>query len=163
MKTLGYITALITAAAMVSFAASALAGVASQTTSVKGAYTGKATEKVNGQSVSAFAKGTGKVGVVGKSTISGTVKGTTTNPPCSPFGGPGTIKGAKGTLKVTVTKARGCAASEEDQNSITFSGTVKVKGGTGKFAKAKGSFHISGHYDRTGGAFNVKLTGTLTY
>ncbi len=38
-----------------------------------------------------------------------------------------------------------------------------MKGGTLKFKKAKGSLHFSGHYDRKSGAFNVKLTGTLTY
>jgi hypothetical protein len=59
--------------------------------------------------------------------------------------------------------SRGCAAGEDDQDSISVSGTAKVTGGTLKFRKAKGSLHFSGHYDRKSGAFNVTLTGSFTY
>jgi len=163
MKKLAHITALVGLAACAVFAASALAAPASTTVAFKATYAGKATEKVSGQNVSAAAKGSGKASVLGKSTITGTVKGTTANPPCSPFNGPGKISSSKGTLKVNVVNSRGCAASEDDQTNISLTGTVKGLGGTGKDAKAKGSFHFSGHYDRSGGAFNVKLTGKLTY
>ena len=40
---------------------------------------------------------------------------------------------------------------------------MKVTGGTLLFRKAKGSIHFSGSYDRTSGAFAVKLTGKFTY
>jgi hypothetical protein len=163
MKKLTRITAIVGTAACAAFAASALAAPASTTVTLKATYAGKATEKVSGQDVTAVAKGSGKASVLGKSTISGTVKGSTANPPCSPFGGPGKIVGKGGSLKVTVVNSRGCAASEDDQDNISLSGTVKVKGGTGKYTKAKGSIHFSGQYDRSGGAFNVKLTGKLTY
>lgn len=143
-------------------AASAFAGLAAKAP-FKATYNGQTTEKVSGQEITALAKGTGTASVLGKSTISGTVKGTTANPPCSPFAGPGLIRSAKGTLKVNVTNARGCAASEQDQNNISLSGTVKIKSGTAKLKKAKGSFHFSGRYDRQSGYFKVKLTGTLTY
>lgn len=164
MKKLTRITAVIGVAACAAFAASALAAPATTTVKFTANYAGKATEKVSGQSVTAVAKGSGKASVLGKSSIKGTVKGTTANPPCSPFGGPGKITSAKGNLNVTVVNSRACAASEDEQNSINIGpGTVKVKGGTGKFAKAKGTLHFSGHYDRSSGAFNVKLTGSLTY
>ncbi len=89
MKKLTRITALIGIAACAALAASAFAASASKTVPFKATYAGKATEKVSGQTVTALAKGAGTASVLKKSTISGTVKGTTANPPCSPFGGPG--------------------------------------------------------------------------
>jgi hypothetical protein len=130
----------------------------------KGTYVGKVTEKIDGQNVTAVASGAGKGTAVGVGKLSGVVKATTANPPCSPILGPGTISGLKGKLKVNVTTpSRGCAASEDDQDSITVSGTAKVTGGTLKFKKAKGSLHFSGHYDRKSGSFRVTLTGSFTY
>ena len=129
-------------------------------------YSGTVTEKVNGQIVTATTKGSGKGTLVGKSTIAGLVTADTSSAStsgCAPFTGPGTITGTGGKLKVTVVSSRGCAVSEDEQNSINVSGTVKVNGGTSKYKKAKASLHFSGHYDRGTGAFTVKLTGKLTY
>jgi hypothetical protein len=127
-------------------------------------YSGTVTEKVNGQVVTAVPKGKGTGTVIGKSVLTGTVKATTANPPCSPLNGPGTLAGATGKLQLTLLPAsRGCAASEDDQNNISFSGSAKVTGGTGKFRGAKGTLRFTGHYDRAGGTFNVKLTGTVKY
>jgi hypothetical protein len=149
------------------FALSALVAataLASTSVSFTGNYTGKVTEKVDGQTVTALATGAGKGTIIGTGKLSGTVTGTTANPPCSPLSGPGTLTGAKGKLKITVVStSRGCAASEEDQDSITLSGTAKVTGGTLKFKHARATLHFSGHYDRKSGSFNVKLTGKLTY
>jgi len=154
---------ILTAAFAVSALVAATA-IASSSVAFTGTYTGKVTEKVDGQTVTALATGSGKGTLVGSSKLSGTVTGTTANPPCSPLSGPGTITGPKGKLKITVVStSRGCAASEDDQDSITLSGTAKVTGGTLKFKKARASLHFSGHYDRKSGTFNVKLTGKLTY
>jgi hypothetical protein len=136
-----------------------------KTYTYKGVYAGKVTEKVDGQNVTALTVGVGTSTAVGKGKLLGTVAATTANPPCSPLSGTGSITGPKGKLKVTLipTTSHGCAASEEDQTSITVSGNAKVVGGTLKFRKAKGAIHFSGTYDRTSGAFSVKLTGKLTY
>jgi hypothetical protein len=67
-------------------------------------------------------------------------------------------------LRLTLTPtSRGCAASEEDRDNISFSGSAKVVGGTGKFRAAKGLLRFTGHYDRAAGKFSVKLKGTLKY
>jgi hypothetical protein len=133
-----------------------------RTTAFVGSYSGTVTEKVSGQTVTAYVKGKGTGTMLGKGTIGGTVVASTANPPCSPFAGPGYITGTGGKLKVKVLPtSRGCAASEEEQNNITFSGSAKVTGGTGKFRAAKGTLRFSGHYDRSSGAFTVKLRGTL--
>ena len=156
---------LLAAVAFAAIAASTALASASTTVTFKGSYAGTVTEKVDGQTVTALATAAGTGTAVGKGRLNGTVTATTASPPCSPLSGPGTIGGIPGKLKLSVvpTSSRGCAASEEDQNSITISGTAKVVGGTLKFRKARGSFHFSGHYDRQAGTFTVKLTGTLTY
>ena len=162
MKRLGALTSLVAALALAAVVAGT--ALAAHKIAFKGTYAGTVTEKVNGQAVTAAASGAGIGTVIGKGKLSGTVLGTTANPPCSPINGPGTISGPAGKLKITVvTPSRGCAASEDDQDNITVSGTAKVNGGTLKFKKARGTLHFSGHYDRKSGAFNVKLTGKLTY
>lgn len=162
MKRVGAISFLIAALAVAAIVAGT--ALAAHSVAFKGSYAGKVTEKVDGQTVTALASGAGSGTVIGKGKLTGTVKATTANPPCSPINGPGTITGLAGKLKLTVvTPSRGCAASETEQDSITVSGTAKVNGGTLKFKNARGSLHFSGHYDRKTGVFNVKLTGTFTY
>jgi hypothetical protein len=129
-----------------------------------GTYSGKVTEVVNGNAVTATPKGKGKATLIGRGTMTGTVAGTTSNPPCTPLSGPGILKGTRGTLKLKLlTGSRACAAGSDDQNNISFSGYARVTGGTGALKRATGKLHYSGHYDRGTGAFNVKLTGTLKH
>ncbi|HUZ16651.1 MAG TPA: hypothetical protein VMU72_10825 [Gaiellaceae bacterium] len=127
-------------------------------------YKGHVTEVVTGNAVKATPKGNGKATLIGKGTLTGAVAGNTSNPPCSPLSGPGTLSGPKGKLKFKLlTGSRACAAGQDDPNNISFSGSAKVTGGTGKARKAHGTLRYSGHYNRGTGAFNVKLTGTLKY
>ena len=156
---------LIAALALAAIVATSAFAAAQKKINFSGSYKGTVTEKVDGNTVNARAAGTGTGTVIGKGSLAGSVTATTSaDQPCAPFNGPGTLTGKKGKLKVTVaTGSRGCAASQDEPNDITVSGTAKVTGGTGIFKKAKGSLHFSGHYDRKGGSFNVKLTGPLTY
>ncbi len=157
-------TILIAALALAAVAAAT--ALAAQSTAFTASFKGTATEKVSGQTVNASVKGTGTGNLVGKSTITGSVVANTSSSSqtgCAPFSGPGTISGPKGKLKVTVLlSSKGCAAGQDDQDNISLSGTVKANGGTGKFAKAKGNLHFSGHYNRASGAFTVKLSGNLS-
>jgi hypothetical protein len=143
--------------------AAVLVGTAlgSTSTAFTASYSGTVTEKVNGQTVTAVPRGKGSGTPIGKGTLTGTVTATTANPPCSPLNGPGVLAGTAGKLKVTLVSSRGCAASEDDRDNISFSGSAKVTGGTGKFRAAKGTLRFTGHYDRAGGTFTVKLRGTL--
>jgi hypothetical protein len=135
-----------------------------KTVPFKGTYLGKVTEKLDGTNVTAMAVGAGVGTPIGKGKLTGIVSATTANPPCSPLGGTGSITGPKGNLALALgPTSRGCAASEDDQNNISVTGTAKVTGGTLQFRKAKGSIHFSGHYDRAGGAFTVTFTGSVTY
>lgn len=145
-------------------AGAAFAAGTTSTALFSASYAGTATEKVDGQKVTAVTTGTGTGTVVRKSKLSGVVNATTAEPPCSPLSGPGTIAGTVGKLKLTILPtSRGCAASEEDQNHISVSGTAKVVGGTLAFRKARGTLRFTGHYNRETGAFDVKLTGSITY
>ena len=146
-------------------AAVLVSSAAAATISFSGSYKGKVTEQVNGQVITAVTIGTGIGTVIGKGTVGGKVVATTTaDSPCAPLKGPGTIKGAKGTFKLSIVSgSRGCAASEEDKDNISIAGTAKVVGGTGKFIKARGTLRFTGHYNRTSGLFTLKLTGTVTY
>lgn len=160
MRNLRAPAALILGLALVAVLA---ASATAKTTKFTATYSGTVTEKVNGQTVTATTKGTGKGTLIGKSTVSGVITATTSDQACAPFGGPGSIVGTGGKMKVTVVKSRGCAASQEAQNDISVAGFVNIKGGTGKWKAAKASLHFTGHYDRSSGAFTVKLTGTLKY
>lgn len=145
-------------------AATYVGTAAGTSTNFTATYSGKVTESVNNNDVTATPNGKGTGTLIGKSTITGTVGATTANPPCTPLSGPGILKGSKSTLKLTLlTGSRACAAGQDDQNNISFSGSAKVTGGTGALKKAKGTLRYSGHYDRGTGAFTVKLTGTLKH
>ncbi len=152
--------------AVIAVAVAYVGTAAGSSTNFTAKYSGKVTEVVNGNNVTGTPKGTGKATLIGKGSITGKVLGNT-SAQCSPLTGTGTIKGAKSSLTFKLTNSpapsRACAASQDDQNNISFSGTAKVTGGTGTLKHAKGTLHFSGHYDRGTGAFNVKLTGTLKH
>ena len=127
-------------------------------------YSGTVAVVANGDAVTASPNGNGKGTLVGRSTLTGTVSGTTANPPCSPLAGRSLISGAKSTLKLAPVKgSHACVADQDDSNNVSFSGSVKVTGGTGALKKARGTLHFSGHYHHDTGAFTVKLTGTLSH
>jgi hypothetical protein len=134
-------------------------------TNFTASYKGKVTEKVVGTNVTATPNGKGTATLIGKGTVTGTVAASTNSTTgCSPLSGPGTLNGTKGTLKLKLLSgSRGCAASQDDQNHITFSGKAKVTGGTGALKKASGTLSFLGHYNRGTGAFDVKLVGTLKH
>jgi hypothetical protein len=134
-----------------------------KTTAFTASYAGRAVVRVTGDTsadITATGKGTGTL--VGKSTLTGTGFGTQSDP-CPSFGGTGFITASDGSkLNIAVQPgAKACpGAAEGDPNAV--SGNVTVKGGTKKFAKAKGLLKLSGIYDRTKGTFSVKFAGKLT-
>jgi hypothetical protein len=138
-------------------------------------YAGTAVTKVSGNTIAYTASGKGLQSATGvgmpagakASKLVGLGKADKTNASdsgCAPFNGPATITSTAGKLKVTVIPtSRGCAASQDDQDNVNLSGSVKVSGGTGKFKTAHGLLKFSGHFNNSTGAFTVKLfKGTLT-
>ena len=146
----------------------AYAGTAAgNSTNFTASYSGKVHEVVVGDNVTGTPSGKGKASLIGKGTMTGTVKGSqSSSTGCTPLTGTGTLKGSKGSLKLKLTNspAPSTACGDQDNhNSITFSGSAKVTGGTGALKKARGTLHYTGKYDRGTGAFSVKLTGTLKH
>jgi hypothetical protein len=150
-----------TAAAVV--AGSALAGgAAKKPVPFRANFSGKAVVRVSGEHadiVSARAAGSGVP--IGKATLAG--KGAANNAdPCPLFGGPATITAKAGKLKFTVGPTAGKACTNEEGQLFTLSGRASIKGGTGKYARAKGSFRFAGTFNRKSGAFSVRFLGTMT-
>jgi hypothetical protein len=125
-------------------------------------FSGKAVVRVSGshaEIVSAQAAGRGVP--IGKATLFGKGAGNSSDP-CPLFGGPATITTTKGKLKFAISPIAGSACTDEQAQQFSLSGRALFKGGTRKYAKAKGSFKFAGTYNRSTGAFAVKFVGTLT-
>jgi hypothetical protein len=140
----------------------ALAGGGTANVAFRATFSGKAVVEVTGSHadiVSARASGSGVP--IGKATLFGKGAGNNAEP-CPLFGGPGTITTKKGKLKFVVASTGGSACTDEQGQDFSLSGRAKFKGGTGKYAGAKGSFKFTGSYTRKTGAFSVKFVGKLT-
>jgi hypothetical protein len=150
--------ALAAAAALVG---GALAGTASRTVAFTASYAGTASVKVTGSTAVIAAQGAGRGTLVGASRIVGKGTGDTSAQPCALWKGTGTITGTGGKIYyAVVTGAKACPNS--DQTAATVAGKATVKGGTGKYLKARGTLKFTGNYNKTKGTFRVKFTGSLT-
>jgi hypothetical protein len=155
-------TILIAALAALAVATAASAGVTKNPPiSFTGKYAGQATTKVDGNTVTIAANGTGSGTLLGAGSIAANGTGDSSQQPCVPFGGTGTIVGKLGTI---VFKANPGASGCGDDGGHVFSvtGRLVVVKATGKLAKAKGTLKLTGTYSRDDGSFSVKVAGTLT-
>ena len=127
---------------------------------ISGKYAGAASTKVDGSTVTISATGTGSLAKYGAGKIAGSGTGDSSQQPCVPFAGTGTIKGAKGVISYKVLpSASGCG--DEGGHVFSVKGNMQVTKATGALAKAKGVLRFTGTYSRDDGTFSVKLTGTL--
>jgi len=157
--------ALVTAALAVAVAATTAGGALAfapkaKTVAFLGAYAGAASVKVTGNVAAISASGAGKGTLVGTSKISGKGVGDTSVQPCATWKGMGAIVGTGGKINLVVSAANACP--NEDQSQAAVSGTATVKGGAGKYAKAKGTLKFTGNYNKTKGTFTVKFKGAIT-
>ena len=125
-------------------------------------YSGTANVQVSGNVANISANGSGTGTMLGKGAISGTGTGDSSQQPCVPFSGPGSMTGAAGTkLVFTVTQgAQGCG--DEAGQVFSVVGRATVTKGTGKLAKAHGTLKFTGTFNRGDGTFSVHFKGTLT-
>ena len=161
MKTFRIITAAaVSSLAAVLVGAALGAGAATKPVAFTATFNGKAVVRVAGDKAditSAQATGTGTP--IGKATLTGKGSGTEADP-CPLWGGPGTISASAGKLNFSISGGGAC--TDESAQDFSITGLAKFTGGTGKYAKAKGSFKITGTYNRGTGLFSVKLKGTFT-
>ena len=152
----------LVAAAVAALVATAAASALPAKIPFTGSYSGQASTKVDGNLATISATGTGKGTLIGASKLTGGGTGDSSQQPCVPFGGTGKLTGVAGTtisFKVAQT-AQGCG--DEGGHVFSLKGYATVLKATGKLAKAKGTLKFTGVYDRDGGTFSVKFTGTLT-
>jgi hypothetical protein len=157
VKTFRYVVLSAFAAALV---ASSAVAAPTKSIPISGTYAGTASTKVDGNTATIAANGTGKLAVLGAGKIVGNGTGDSSQQPCVPFAGTGTITGTAGVITYKVpTGASGCG--DEGGHVFSVKGVLQVVKATGKLAKAKGSLRFTGVYSRDDGTFNVKLAGTL--
>jgi hypothetical protein len=156
---------LITSLVAVAFAALTVAAVASAALPIKNVpftanYSGQASTKVDGTTASISTTGTGLGTLIGAGKITSAGTGDSSQQPCVPFGGTGTMTGAKGTVAFKLTSgSSGCG--DEGGHVFSVKGYATVTKATGKLLKAKGILKFTGIYNRDDGTFSVKFTGTL--
>ena len=125
-------------------------------------YSGTATTTVNDTVATISATGTGKGTGLGSGKITGNGTGDTSQQPCVPFTGPGTMVGT-GKNKLTFKVVAGSTACGDEAGQVfSVSGKALVVKGTGTLAKAKGTLKFTGVYDKGAGTFSVKFKGNLT-
>jgi hypothetical protein len=140
-------------------AGSALAATANMNVS----FSGRAIVTASGDVGNIRVTGKGSGAPIGKgATI--TAKGTGYDgDPCAIFLGSGTITAADGS-KLNFAALQGskvCKSGDDARNAVNAK--MAVKGGTKRFAKAKGTLTLTGNYNRAAGTYTVRFTGRLTY
>jgi len=165
------VVALVCPAALAApLAAQARHAAGTKQVAFSGHYTGLASLLINNGAVTiSSVKGKGSATLVGASSLGG--KGSASaSAQCDPFGGLGSISGAKGKIDISVASStsRGCSSGESGPVTVSFHGIAKATGGTGDAAGAAGSLKFSGTLKLGGtsghqsGSFSATLTGKLT-
>ena len=93
--------------------------------------------------------------------MSGSAHGTFTSQTCVTFSGRAVLRGKTGSLRLRARRGQACAARGD--NSVSFSGTATVAGGSGTFAGARGRLSVRGTFDRPTGSVRVTLSGVIRY
>jgi hypothetical protein len=125
-----------------------------------GKYAGNATTQANDNVVTINAKGTGKGNVVGAGAVTGKGTADSSQRPCVPFAGTGTITGPGGVITFKMNPSSvGCG--DQDGQVFSIQAKAAVLKGTKKFAKYSGILKVTGTFDRSSGDFSVKFSGTL--
>jgi hypothetical protein len=125
----------------------------------RAAYSGHGAGAVSGTTASGSATMSGSGPLIGAGTLSGSAHGVFTSQTCVVFSGTAILKGATGSR---ARQAHACAAAT-DANTVSFSGSAAVTGGTATFAGAHGRLAFSGTYHGQTGAVTLSLRGRITY
>jgi len=152
-------------ASLIVLAAAATAGAATGKKPVlvpfTGTYAGQASTQVQGTAATISATGTGKGTLIGAGSITGQGTSDTSQQPCLPLAGTGTIKGAAGTIAFKLAPG-GSGCGDEGGHTFSITAHLSVLSATGKLANAKGTLKLTGTYSHDDGSFSVKVSGNLT-
>jgi hypothetical protein len=147
------------AAAVLFFVGAAGAG---QTQAFSASYSGSGSGYASGKKAAGVGTMSGRGRLIGRSTLRGSGLGTFTSPTCVTFDGKATIRGARGTLRLALTGGRACA-SDSAADSVSFTGSAQVVGGTKRFAGARGALRFTGTYTRSTRAVSISFRGRISY
>jgi len=124
-------------------------------------YNGHGQGEASGTSASGSAALRGRGRPIGRGTMSGSAQGTFTSKTCVIFSGKAVLRGTMGSIRLRARRAHACAGG--GGNSVSFSGTATVTGGTDTFGGAQGRLSFTGTFDRTTGSVKVSLSGVIRY
>jgi hypothetical protein len=156
------------AARLASLGAAAAAGLlvvsaagAAQTHTFTASYSGTASGYVSGSKAFGGATMSGRGRRIGRGTLKGSGAGVFTSPTCVKLGGRVTLKGARGSLRLSVRSAQACSDNASD--SVSFSGRARVVGGTKAVSGARGAVWFTGTYVRSTHRVSISFRGRITY
>ncbi|MGZ4390526.1 MAG: hypothetical protein ACXVRK_00170 [Gaiellaceae bacterium] len=124
-------------------------------------YAGHGQGETSGTNASGSAALRGRGRLIGRGTMTGSAHGTFTSQTCVTFSGRAVLRGKTGSLRLATRHAHACVA--DGGNSVSFSGTATVTGGTATFAGARGRLSFRGSFDRATGSVKVSLSGVIRY
>jgi hypothetical protein len=154
-------TSILAAAVVALLAASSASALGTKKIVFSGTYAGQASTQVSGSTATIAATGTGKGTLIAAGKIVGNGTGDTSQQPCVPFVGTGTISGSGGTIAFKlIPGSTGCG--DEGGHTFAITAHLTVVKATGKLAKAKGTLKLTGVFNHDDGSFSVKVSGTLT-
>jgi hypothetical protein len=125
-------------------------------------YTGTGSGYANGKNAAGVGTMSGRGRLIGRSTLKGSGLGVFTSTTCVTFSGKATIRGAQGSLRLSMSGGRACA-SDSAGDSISFHGMAHVVGGSTKFAGAGGTLRFTGTYTRSTRAVSISFRGRISY
>ena len=158
LATLCAITAFLGAAAI---ASATSRGPAGKDHRFSATYAGHGQGETSGTSASGSATLRGRGRLIGRGTLRGSGHGTFTSQTCVTFSGRAVLSGKTGSLRLVARHAHACAAG--GGNTVSFSGTATVTGGTATFAGARGRLSFRGSFDRATGSVKISLSGVIRY
>jgi len=124
-------------------------------------YSGHGQGETSGTTASGSATLRGRGRLIGRGTLTGSGKGTATSQTCLTFSGRAVLRGKEGSLRLRARRAHACEAG--GGNTVSFSGTATVTGGSGTFAGARGRLTFRGNFDGTTGSVKISLSGVIRY
>jgi hypothetical protein len=124
-------------------------------------YTGHGSGTVSGTSASGSVTATGH-GTVGRGTLTGSGSGVFTSTTCLVFSGTAVLKGTRGSITLAAHRAQACAGSAT-ANSVSFSGSARITGGTSTFKHARGTISFTGTYLRQTSVVTISLRGRIRF
>lgn len=126
-------------------------------------FEGPAAVKQSGSAINILVSGvSGSGSPLGSAKLDGQGVGNSNAKPCPTFGGDGSMSAGGDKLTFHVNESSSGCPDQDNQNQVMLKGSANVTGGSGKYAKAKGTLGFNGTFDRDSGTVSVSFSGSIT-